>query len=97
MPIIKKAAQIHCAPTPYICSMLTYRVQFTGCKGIGDGIQFILRHPDREYPLFICKTQQEVIDKLPAYFKARKNEHCAVEIISDEGKYERTIYFPLEE
>jgi len=46
-------------------------------------------------PLIQCKTQQEVIDKLPDFFKQRKNEHCRVAINDANGQYERTMEFPL--
>ena len=67
--------------------MLIYRVQ----PYLYD---FILRHPDHCVPEIHCKTQQEVIDKLPAFF-ARFKEPVQVQIINGDGYYERTLDFPV--
>ena len=67
--------------------MLTYRVQ-------PYGREIILRHPDHCVPEIHCKTQQEVIDKLPAFF-ARFKEPVQVSVIGGDGYYERTLDFPV--
>ena len=80
--------QIGCVLAVHICVMITYKVQPCGSE-------FILRHPDHCLPLLQCKTQQEVIDKLPEYFKKLKDERCKVQIIDAMGNYEYTLEFPL--
>ena len=67
--------------------MIVYRVQIYGNE-------FILRHPDHCVPLIQCKTQQEVIDKLPEYF-AKSKLRCKVQVIDAEGRYQHTLEFPV--
>ena len=65
--------------------MIVYRVQ-------PYGNEFILRHPDRCLPVIQCKTQQEVIDKLPEYF-AKSKVPCKVQIIDADGRFQHTLEF----